>query len=167
MATFHLTLVSQFLHLLSISTCFERDDFGIIGMGFYQLSPNLFFCNKWMKKTQPAVAGPVTQKHQNTEGTQSTDSNQQQSPTDLVFLWSTSSLLREGHCTLGAGFVVQYPTLSRVCAVAQYAVLEANGKVNGIGEISDPSPSQTLGPIWMWLQIYDYVPPGSRCVKFG
>ena len=28
--------------------------------------------------------------------------------------------------------------LSRVCAVAQYAVLEANGKVNGIGEISDP-----------------------------
>ena len=45
--------------------------------------------------------------------------------------------------------------LSRVCAVAQYAVLEANGKVNGIGEISDPSPSQTLGPIWMRLQIYD------------
>ena len=33
---------------------------------------------------------------------------------------------------------------SRVCAVAQYAVLEANGKVNGIGEISNPSPSQTL-----------------------
>ena len=50
---------------------------------------------------------------------------------------------------------------SRVCAVAQYAVLEANGKVNGIGEISDPSPSQTLGPIWMPLQIYHYVRPGS------
>jgi len=74
------------VHLLSISTCFERDDFGIIGVGFYQLSPNLFFCNKWRKKTKPAVAGPVTQEHQNTEGTQSTDSNQQQSPTDLVFL---------------------------------------------------------------------------------
>jgi len=29
---------------------------------------------------------------------------------------------------------------SRVCAVAQYAVLEANGEVNGIGEISHPSP---------------------------
>jgi len=34
--------------------------------------------------------------------------------------------------------------LSCICAVAQYAVLEANGKVNGIGEISHPSPSQTL-----------------------
>ena len=33
---------------------------------------------------------------------------------------------------------------SRVCAVAQYAVLEANGKVNGIGEISHPSPPQPL-----------------------
>ena len=56
--------------------------------------------------------------------------------------------------------------LSRVCAVAQYAVLEANGKVNGIGEISDPSPFQTLGPIWMPLQMYHYVPTGSRCAKF-
>ena len=34
--------------------------------------------------------------------------------------------------------------LSRVCAVAQYAVLEANGKVNGIGEISYSSPPQPL-----------------------
>jgi len=56
--------------------------------------------------------------------------------------------------------------LSRVCAVAQYAVLEANGKVNGIGEISHPSPSPTLRPIWMSLQIYHYVPPGSQCAKF-
>jgi len=55
--------------------------------------------------------------------------------------------------------------LSRVCAVAQYAVLEGNGKVNGIGKISHPSPSQTLGLIWMPLQIYHYVPPGSRCAK--
>jgi len=55
---------------------------------------------------------------------------------------------------------------SRVCAVAQYAVLEANGKVNGIGEISHPSPSATLRPIWMSLQIYHYVPPGSQCAKF-
>ena len=54
---------------------------------------------------------------------------------------------------------------SRVCAVAQYAVLEANGKVNGIGEISHPSPSQTLGPIWMPLQ-YITTSPGSRCAKF-
>jgi len=49
---------------------------------------------------------------------------------------------------------------SRVCAVAQYAVLEANGKVNGIGEISHPSPSPALAPIWMPLQIYRYVPQG-------
>jgi len=54
--------------------------------------------------------------------------------------------------------------LSRVCAVAPYAVLEANGKVNGIGEISHPLP--TLRPIWMSLQIYHYVRPGSRCTKF-
>jgi len=50
--------------------------------------------------------------------------------------------------------------------VAQYTVLEANGKVNGIGEISHPSPSQTLGPIWMLLQIYHYVRPRSRRAKF-
>ena len=56
--------------------------------------------------------------------------------------------------------------LSRVCAVAQYAVLEANGKVNGILEISNPSPSPTIRPIWMSLQIYHYVRPGSRCAKF-
>jgi len=56
--------------------------------------------------------------------------------------------------------------LSRVCAVAQYAVLEANGKVNGISEITHPSPSPTLRPIWMSLQTYHYVPPGSRCAKF-
>ena len=37
---------------------------------------------------------------------------------------------------------------SRVCAVAQYAVLEANGKVNGIGEIShlsSPKPLDQFG----------------------
>ena len=39
-------------------------------------------------------------------------------------------------------------------------MLEANGKVNGIGEISHPSPSQILGPIWTPLQIYHYVPQG-------
>ena len=39
-------------------------------------------------------------------------------------------------------------------------MLEANGKVTGIGEISHPSPSQTLGPVWMPLQIYHYVPQG-------
>ena len=36
---------------------------------------------------------------------------------------------------------------SRVCGVAQYAVLEANGKVNGIGEISNPSPPKPLDQI--------------------
>ena len=41
----------------------------------------------------------------------------------------------------------------------QYAVLEANGKVNGIGENFALLP-QTLGPIWMPLQIYHYVPQG-------
>jgi len=35
---------------------------------------------------------------------------------------------------------------SRLLAVAQYALLEANGKVNGIGENSHPFPSQTLAP---------------------
>ena len=44
-------------------------------------------------------------------------------------------------------------------------MLEANGKVNGIGEISHPSPSQTLGLIWMLLQIYHQVRPGTRCAN--
>ena len=71
---------------------------------------------------------------------------------------------RHNRLSVALNFLKKF--LSRVCAVAQYAVLEANGKVNGIGEISDPSPSQALGPIWMPLQIYHYVPPGSRCAKF-
>jgi len=64
--------------------------------------------------------------------------------------------------TIGKKHVKQQYVLhmSRVCAVAQYAVLEASGKVNGIGEISHPSPSQTLGPIWMPLQIYHCVLQG-------
>ena len=33
----------------------------------------------------------------------------------------------------------------------EYAVLEANGKVSGIGEILQPYPSPTLRPIWMSL----------------
>jgi len=39
-------------------------------------------------------------------------------------------------------------------------VLEANGKVNGIGKISHPYPSQTLGPILNPLQVYHYAPQG-------
>jgi len=70
-----------------------------------------------------------------------------------------------GHSTQYSHLVLVL--LSRVCAVAQYAVLEANGKVNGIGEISNPYRSQTLGPIWMPLQIYHYVRSGSRCAKFN
>ena len=38
----------------------------------------------------------------------------------------------------GRKTLVVVVTPSRVCAVAQYAVLEANGKVNGIGDISHP-----------------------------
>ena len=39
-------------------------------------------------------------------------------------------------------------------------MLEASGKVDGIGEISHPYPSQTLRPIWMPLEIRHYVPQG-------
>jgi len=49
---------------------------------------------------------------------------------------------------------------SRVCAVAQYAVLEANAKVNGRGPFSHLHPSETPQPISMSCQIY-YVAPGS------
>ena len=49
---------------------------------------------------------------------------------------------------------------SRVCAVAQYAVLEANAKVNGRGPFSLPHPSETPQPISMSCQIYYYVPQG-------
>ena len=50
--------------------------------------------------------------------------------------------------------------LSRVglCAVAQYAVLEANAKVNGRGPFSHPRPSETPQPISMSCQIYYYAP---------
>jgi len=50
--------------------------------------------------------------------------------------------------------------LSRVCAVAQYAVLEANAKVNGRGPFPHPHPSETPHPISMSCQIYCYVPQG-------
>ena len=52
------------------------------------------------------------------------------------------------------------PRLSRVCAVAQYAVLEANAKVNGRGPFLHPHPSETPQPISMSCQIYYYVPQG-------
>jgi len=48
----------------------------------------------------------------------------------------------------------------RVCAVALYAVLEANTKVNGRGPFSHPNPSETPQPISMSCQIYYYVPQG-------
>jgi len=57
-------------------------------------------------------------------------------------------------CCVSIGSQYRYP--SRVWAVAQYALLEANAKVNGIGEISHLYPSQ----------IYHYVRPWSRCAKF-
>jgi len=63
-------------------------------------------------------------------------------------------------------FLIYHITRIRGSAIYT-SVIEASGKVNGIGEISHPSPSKTLGPIWMRLQIYHYVPRGSRCAKFG
>jgi len=50
--------------------------------------------------------------------------------------------------------------ISRVCAVAQYAMLEANAKVNGRGSFSHPHPSKTPQLISMSCQIYSYVPQG-------
>jgi len=52
---------------------------------------------------------------------------------------------------------------SRICAVVQYAVLEANAKVNERGPFSHPTPQ----PISISCQIYYYLPPGSWCAKFG
>jgi len=42
----------------------------------------------------------------------------------------------------------------------QYAVLEANAKVNGRGPFSHPHPSETPQLISMSCQIYYYVPKG-------
>jgi len=49
--------------------------------------------------------------------------------------------------------------------VAQYAVLEANAKVNGRGQFSHPLPSKTPEPISMSCQIYYYVPPRELMCK--
>jgi len=49
---------------------------------------------------------------------------------------------------------------SRVCAEAQYTVLQANAKVNGRGPFLHPNPSETPQPISMSCQVYYYVPPG-------
>ena len=48
--------------------------------------------------------------------------------------------------------------VSRECAVAQYAVLEANVKVNGRGQFSHSNSSETPQPISMSCEIYYYVP---------
>ena len=45
-------------------------------------------------------------------------------------------------------------------AVTQYAVLEANAKVNVRGPFSHPHPFETPQPISMSYQIYYYVPKG-------
>ena len=55
---------------------------------------------------------------------------------------------------------------SRVCTVAQYAVLEANAKVNGKCENLHPRPSKTPVPIWTPFEIYYYIQPGIQCAKF-
>jgi len=91
---------------------------------------------------------------------------------DLCDHWRTAVFSFLINCTKAVNNYIIIRTFnyrhrpSRVWAVAPYAVLEANGKVNGIGEISHPSPSPTLRPIWMSLQICHYVRPGSRCAKF-
>ena len=59
------------------------------------------------------------------------------------------------------------PQKSRVCAVAQYSVLEANAKVNWRGQFSHPHPFETPQPISMSCQIYYYVPQWSWRAKFG
>jgi len=59
------------------------------------------------------------------------------------------------HCRLSS-----VASLSRVCAVAQYAVLEANGKVNGIGEISDPPPPKPLDQIGCGFKYMTKSPKG-------
>jgi len=56
--------------------------------------------------------------------------------------------------------------ISRVCAIAQCAVLEANAKVNEIGQISHSYHSHIIRSIRMPFQIYHYVHPGSRCAKY-
>jgi len=50
-----------------------------------------------------------------------------------------------------------------VCAVVQYAVLEANAKVNGRGPFSHRHPSETPQPILMSYQIYYYAPRELMC----
>ena len=48
-------------------------------------------------------------------------------------------------CEIVNGFLdVDWWVKSRVCAVAQYAVLEANAKVNGRGPFSHPTPPKHL-----------------------
>ena len=58
---------------------------------------------------------------------------------------------------------------SRVCAAAQYAVLDANANVNGKVQILHLHLPKTPQPIWMAIQIYHYVclESGSGCAKFG
>jgi len=57
--------------------------------------------------------------------------------------------------------MIAVETTERVAAkvaVAQYAVLEANAKVNGRGPLSHPYPSETPQPISTSRQIYYYFP---------
>ena len=54
--------------------------------------------------------------------------------------------------------------ISRVCAVAQYAVLEANAKVNGKCENLHPRRSKTL--VAIWLSLHHNIQPGIQCAKF-
>ena len=54
---------------------------------------------------------------------------------------------------------------SRVCAVVQYALLEANPKVNGKSENLHHRPSKIPVPIWTPFEIYYYIQPGIQCAK--
>ena len=52
------------------------------------------------------------------------------------------------------------------CRHTQYAVLEANAKVNRKSENLHPRLSQTPVANWMPLQIYHYIQPGIQCAEF-
>ena len=77
---------------------------------------------------------------------------------DTLLMGHVSRRMRSGRVRIFNGN--HGKTLSRVCAVAQYAVLETNAKVNGRGPFLHPHPFEAPQPISMSCQIYYYVPKG-------
>ena len=58
----------------------------------------------------------------------------------VIFFDPSRGVVMATNCCLFNQRVVFRHAVSRVCAVAQYAVLEANAKVNGRGPFSHPTP---------------------------